>query len=971
MNLILRSLPAFTVVLVASAQAQPLATDPALVTGQLESGLKYVIQQHALPPGRATVWLHIHSGSLNETDRQRGIAHYLEHMAFNGSDNFKPGTLVPFFESLGMTFGRDQNAFTNTQQTTYQLTLPKSDAETLGKGMTFFSDVLYRLSLLPAEVENERQIIQEERRRGLSGRERTSRYVMERLTPGSIYGQRDTIGTEATINGFTVQDFKDYYGKWYAASNATLIVVADTDPAAVKKVITEQFAAAPKRERPTPQDLSVTAYDKSFAIVASDRELRSVEVQIVRIEPARPVATTLPTYRQDLVGRLASSVMNRRLSEKVAAGGTSYLGGRVGLSNQPGALYTAELSGNAQPAKWKDALSELAMELQRARAFGFTARELDHVKKELISGAERAVQTEGTAQASIVVQRINASVTSGAPQMSAQQRLELLNRLLPTIKVEEVSARFAVEFDPKAVAFVATLPASADIPSESELLEMGTKALAVQPTQESETVATAAALMPKLPTPGTITEQGEHAATAVWSGWLSNNARVHYKFIDEQKNSVSIHIALAGGELLETADDRGITSAAQLGWSRPATKHLTSAEIRELMTGKKVSVGGGGGGGGRGGRRGGGGGGGGGGDSVALTISGGGSEEDLEAGFQLAHLLLTEPKIEATAFDQWKTNRRQALQEEGTNPAQAAQRLISQAPYADDDFRHRPLTVEQLDKLTIEAAQSRLEKLVAESPMEITVVGDLPKEKALELVNRYLGSLPKRERIGAGLFAEARKLTRPEGPRVFTKTVDSPTKVAVVYSGFYGPDESNIADSRAMGMAARVLSMRMVKEVREEAQLVYSMGAVSRPGTTFPGFGTFSAQAPTKPEKADALVAMIEEMYQRFAKDGPTEEEIATAKKQHAKDWVDAVKQPATWMGRLQSMDYRGTTLDAFMAIPAEYQALTTAQVHEAFKKYYGPKNTIVVCVKPTEGDGDAPNADPKGGGGGSDDEMK
>src|SRR6185503_8343066 len=147
--------------------AQSLPTDPSLVTGELDNGLKYIVRQHAVPPGRAVVWMHMSTGSLNETDRQRGLAHYLEHMAFNGSPNFPPGSVVPFFQSLGMTFGRDQNAFTNMEQTTYQLSLPDAKPETLGKGMTFFSDILYQLALTPKEIDAERQIIQEERRRGL------------------------------------------------------------------------------------------------------------------------------------------------------------------------------------------------------------------------------------------------------------------------------------------------------------------------------------------------------------------------------------------------------------------------------------------------------------------------------------------------------------------------------------------------------------------------------------------------------------------------------------------------------------------------------------------------------------------------------------------------------------------------------------------------------------------------------------
>ena len=238
--------------------AQDLPTDSALVTGQLDNGLRYIVRQHAYPPGRATIWMHIHSGSLNETDPQRGLAHYLEHMAFNGSENFPPGSVVPFFQSLGMTFGRDQNAFTSFDQTTYQLSLPNVEPDTISKGMTYFADVLSRLLLLPKEIEDERQIIQEERRRSLSGQQRTMYYVLERLAPGSIFGQRITIGTEETINSVQQADFQDYYGKWYVPANATLMVVADTDPQQIVSLIEKNFGAAPQVTRPTPQDVGIT-----------------------------------------------------------------------------------------------------------------------------------------------------------------------------------------------------------------------------------------------------------------------------------------------------------------------------------------------------------------------------------------------------------------------------------------------------------------------------------------------------------------------------------------------------------------------------------------------------------------------------------------------------------------------------------------------------------------------------------------
>ncbi len=926
----------------------PLPTDPALVTGQLDNGLKYIVRRHAVPPGRAVIWIHMGTGSLNETDRQRGIAHYLEHMAFNGSEHFPPGSVVPFFQSLGMQFGRDQNAFTNMEQTTYQLSLPDAKPETLAKGMTFFADILSNLSLTQAEIDAERQIIQEERRRGLSARQRTNDFIMARIAPGSLYGQRETIGLESTINGVNRPDFLDYYGKWYGPGNATVMAVADADPAVVVQAIKDAFGAAPRKPVAAPQAPGVKAYDKSFAIVASDPELTSEDVRVMRLEPAHPPTTTTAHYRDDLVLRLGEIAMNRRLEEKIARGGTSYLSGRVSAGNDATTLYSVELSGRAAPGKWKPALQELAMELQRARAFGFTARELEDVKKQILSGAERAVETEATVAASSLIGRMNASLVSGEPILSPAQRLDLLKSMLPDITGEEVTQRFSREFDPKAVAFVAVLPAGANVPTDEQLLQIGTAAMAVTPTKEVE-VAHATSLLKELPAPGTVTEPQEHAASQVWSAWLSNNARLHHRFMDYKKNEVTVTITLLGGDLLENAQNRGVTQAAQIALARPATKSLTSTDIRELMTGKKVSVRGGGmgAGGGRGGR-GGGMGGGGGPGTVSLTISG--SPEELETGFQLAYLLLTQPKIEEAAFNQYKTTVRQFIEESMKTPNGLGARAASSLPYPDDEARTKPVTAEQVDQLTLEATQRWLEKLVAESPIEVAVVGDIPRERAVALVERYIGSLPARPRIAPDSYMALRTLKRPAGPRDFEQTIDSPTKQAFVMSGFYGADQANREDVRALNMASRILSTRMVTEVREKEQLVYSIGAASRPATAYPGFGVFSATAPTDPHKAKPLIDKLASMYAEFAANGPTEEEMVVARKQMANTFDEQLKEPGYWMGRIDQMTWQGTKLDDVVAEPAAYQAITAKQVKDAFAKYYDPRNAIVVVVKPSEG---------------------
>ncbi len=408
------------------AHAQPLPSNEKLTTGQLDNGLKYIILPHDVPKGRVEMYVHMDTGSLNETDKQRGIAHYTEHMAFNGSQNFPPGSVVPFFQSIGLQFGRDQNAFTNMHETSFQLSLPGNDPEIIGKGFSFFSDVVGRLSLIPKEIDDERGIIQQERVRSLSGNQRTGFYVLEHIAPGSLYGERFTIGTEETINGVHEQDFKDYYGKWYMASNATLIVVGDVKPEDVIPVIKAKFGDLPKKPKPTRQDVGIKVQDKPYAIVASDAEITNGEIEFSRIDLPRGPATTVPQMRTNLVEALAEQCFNTRMRDKVSRGGTSFQSLSASMREDSNVLRESNLSARCEPGKWQQCLADAAMELQRARKFGFTAHEVDTAKKPMMTGAEQAVKTEATTPSKGLIGRINAAVGSGGPIMSAAQQLHLL-----------------------------------------------------------------------------------------------------------------------------------------------------------------------------------------------------------------------------------------------------------------------------------------------------------------------------------------------------------------------------------------------------------------------------------------------------------------------------------------------------------------------------------------------------------------
>jgi zinc protease len=924
----------------------PLPTDSRLIRGTLPNGLSYIVVQHNKPEQHTLMWLHVQSGSMNEKESQRGLAHYLEHMAFNGSEHFPPGTLVKYFESIGMRFGGDLNAFTNYDQTTFQLNIPFTDDESVSKGMSFLSDVAFRLSLLPKEIDDERQIILNEKMTRKGAQQRIGDYVTHRIAPGSLVGERVTIGTEERIKGVQKPDFVDYYSHWYVPSNMTVIVVADAEPARIVEQIRQSFADGKASPRPTPQDPKITPYDATRAIVATDPEMETASVEIVRMLPGIPAPKTEGQLRDEMVTSFATAAFNRRIQAKLAKGDQPYMSMnvRAGRFHQS-AAYSTSAGATGKPENWQKMLDALGTEVQRARLHGFSRHEIDAIRTQQLSDAEEAVKRESSRQASQIIGEIDSSLTSGDVITSAAQDLDLARRILPTITAEEVSKRFEELYEPVNVTYILEAPSSATVPTESDLVALGNKALSVRPEREAEDVH-AASLIGKLPEPGKVAESSTHDASRVWSAWLDNGVRVHQRTMDEQKDNVSITITLAGGTIQETAANRGITTAAELAWSRPATSTLSSTDIRELMNGKKVRVGGGGfGGGGRRGGRGGGGGG----ALDALTLRVSGSPADLETGMQLAYLLLTDPVIEQSAFDQWKTRQLQSIARREKTLLGVAGLQQAQALYPAGEARLHPVTAAQIDALTRDAAQAWLRTLIATAPIEVSIVGDMPREEVMSLVDRYLGSLPKRVRISSTTLASLRNVPVPKGPIVRDQTVDTETDQAIVRAGFFGPDATNVPDVRALQMAGNILSSRMVKTIREEKNLVYSIGAQVQPGRALPGFGMFLAAAPAEPKNATPLADTVHEMFMEFAKNGPTEGEMTVAKKQFANAITESMKTAGFWSGVTETIDYHGAKLDNAVDAPAAFQSLTAQQVHAAFAKYCTEANWVSLIVRPSE----------------------
>jgi zinc protease len=396
--------------------------------------------------------------------------------------------------------------------------------------------------------------------------------------------------------------------------------------------------------------------------------------------------------------------------------------------------------------------------------------------------------------------------------------------------------------------------------------------------------------------------------------------------MDYKKNQVLVRLTISGGSIMEDDKNKGITQVATLAFNQPATSTYTSTQIRNYMTGKKVGVGLG--------QRG---------DCLTVSISG--SPEDLEHGFQLAYLLLKDAKLEASALTNWQKNFVRQYEASRTN----ADARLGEELYVmlqPDVARLRPLKPERAKAITVEEAQAWLKNVIATGIMEASIVGDLKKERALELAATYFGALPNRSATTAAIDAR-RVLPEQTEPRKRIVDVDSIAKRSVVLTGWRCPgwrkDKNEVL---AIKLAMRILQTRVRKEIREERSLTYSAGVFSSPSTTYENISFMGIYFTADPDKAEAAMKLARELGEAFAKDGPTEEELTIAKKQLGNQLDQMVKEPGFWSGKLADLEYHGFSLDYLKTFRATYQDFTVEDIRKVMTKYVVKKGAFEIITQ-------------------------
>jgi zinc protease len=524
---------------------------------------------------------------------------------------------------------------------------------------------------------------------------------------------------------------------------------------------------------------------------------------------------------------------------------------------------------------------------------------------------------------------MNRAVTNHEQLQSAAQRLQLLQQLVPEVTAAEVHAAVVTQFDPEHQAYVLSLPEKDQltVPQRETLLALVREALAV-PVEPWQVVARPDSLLEQEPQPGSIIERSRFAPLAVTHVRFANNVRFHYHFNDFKKEHVTVSLTLAGGKIRETAANRGITQVASLALKYPATSRFSSTEIRNFMTGKKVAVSGR--------------------DSEdALTIEISGAPEALEDGFQLAHLLLQDARIEPASVALWKA---QQLQELEANRSRLHVRVREAAELAlsGRDIRQALLTPEQVNTLAgrLPEAQTWLDTILRSAPMEVAIVGDLPEARALQLVAKYLGSLPTRPRHDPSL-TPLRQVAGFTGPLTETVEVETITPRAHLLLMWRCADWQDVQGRRIMQQATRVLERRMRQEIREERGLTYSTGVYARSNKVYPLMSALFVEFTTAPEKMDDAIQAARSVVETLAVNGPTAEEVATVQKQLQNSLETTLKEPGFWVGLLADLEYHHTRLVDVEDLIDKLLALSQADIAAEIKQTVVAERFTMIVGRP------------------------
>lgn len=904
-----------------------IPADPEAVFGSLANGMRYIIYPNSEPPERVSLRMHIDAGSLMEAEDQRGLAHFLEHMVFNGTKHYSAADLIPKMQRLGISFGAHANAYTSFGETVYMLDLPDLTDDTLDLAFTVMRDFGDGALLDAEEIDKERGVILSEK----ISRDSVDYRIMEKqfaeVLPDSLVSRRFPIGDEEVIAKAPRERFVDFYTRYYTPRRMTFIVVGDVDVADMKSRIGEAFASMGNPEQPgdDPNLGKVTEPEGIQPSVFADKELTSSEVSLTVVRPYQLKPDTRANRTERMPLAIAHTILDRRferISKQQDSPVASASASRYDLFNH---AEIGSIGITAADDRWQDIVPILEQEFRRAREHGFTEHELAEAKSNILNSYEQRVKQKDTRKSEGIASGLARAINDEEVFSTPETDLEIVAAALEGIDAAACHRAYQEFWNAAGYHLILTTKEE----PENGKLELAalfeeSRGKPVDPPAGREVVPFG---YTKFGRPGKVASRKEIADLGITQLVLSNNVRVNLKATDFEKGRIRMSARFGSGKLTQPADSPMLNAFATAIFEGGGLGKHSNDELQQILAGRNVgsSLGIG---------------------EDAFTLGGSTTPADFQLQCQLMAASLTDPGWREEAL--WQFQKAVPMIYQQLRHTAAGPQAELDAWLHGGDSRWAVAPMNQLAGYSIADAKKWLVPELAKGHMELSIVGDFEIDKILPDLLATFGALPPRAKTLPALD-QARVVTFPNAPgnRTFTYESKIPQGIAIAIwktAGLRG----NQPEFRRLNILAEIFGDRLREEIREKLGASYSPYATPDGSDALADFGFLTSQSVGKPGDIDKLLDTMRDIANTLANEGATEDELDRAIKPTLGMLQKSLRDNGYWLNTVLAQSQTDPIrLDLARNRDEDYKSITLSEINALAKKYLPAEKSLLITIKP------------------------
>jgi zinc protease len=895
-----------------------LQRDPAIVAGTLPNGLHYLIRANKTPTKRAELRLVVNAGSVLEDSSQRGLAHFIEHMAFNGTAHFQKHEIIDYLQSIGMKFGADLNAYTNFDETVYRLTVP-TDKQVLDTAIQILGDWAHDVTFDSTEVVAERGVILEERRMRSGVNMRTVARDDSVLYAGTPYVDRLPIGLAHRIETANASDLKRFYHDWYRPDLMTVVAVGDFDPKMVERLIKHRFNAIPKAVSPRPRpNLTIPLPEHPIVAIQGDPEQSNWNASLTFPKRSSEPPKTVRQFRAHMVDQLFVIAVNNRLTQLANQPTSPIVGARMGLGKLQRGNSTYTLNVTTRPGQYQQGINAALTEIQRIAQYGVTPTELSRETKQFVTNVESSDLANDTRKsAELANDYVNMALNPGVLVLSSKEAIAIVRALVPKITSADLQAVAKRVQDAPGPVLLGSIPQNGTVPSDSVLLASIQAVDTASVTPYADNLA-ATPLLDHPPQPGKIVNERHITSLDVYDLTLSNGVRVLLKPTNFNPGHLELRGFKSGGTSLATDADYidATLSPTVIGIS--GLGDFTQSDIRDKLAGTVVGVG----------------------TNIGMydeSAFGKAASRDLTPLFELLYMKFTEPRIDTVAVTNWQNT----VRTRGVNGLELELRNLATG----HNPRARAVFGQMVDSLQPSDALSFYKSRFGNADgFTFAIVGDFNVDSMKPYVARYLGGLPSNGTREHFRDLDVRPVNGPVRRVVFTNGVEPLSQTHILFTG--DAKHSRLMQ-REIGALASALQIELTKTLREKLGGTYTVQVNGM--TTEQPYPHYELNIiyTSAPDRAGEMQQAVFATIDTLMANGPTAAEVESVKEAQRREIETAKDDNTYWANMLTGYVQNGWDLTGLLHEASMSDQFTIQSLQAAAKHYLVAKNSIAVTSIP------------------------